>query len=232
MTQATDFDAIRCLDLPLSAQLAAYAKGLEGRLPVLWAAYQALVEQLVRADAGQAAPAIGQPLPAFLLPDSDGQLVALADLLREAALVVSFNRGNWCSFCRLELAALSDRYAKLRAAGAEVVSIMPERSGATATLRQKLDLPFRILSDLDNGYAAGCGLMVSLGTSVRELFLEAGLDLAAFQGNDSFFVPIPATYLIDQGGIIRARFVDVDFRRRMAPEAILTTILDLQSGQR
>jgi len=230
MTQATDFDTIRCLDLPLAEKLDAYARGLEGRLPLLWAAYQALVEQLASADAGHAAPAVGQRLPAFLLPDSDGRLVASADLLRDGALVVSFNRGHWCSFCRLELTALTDCYAEFRAAGAQVVSIMPERSGPTAALRQELDLPFRILSDLDNGYAAGCGLMISLGERIKELFLEADLDLASFQGNDSFFVPIPATYVLDQGGIIRARAVNVDFRHRMAPEEILTALRDLNLG--
>lgn len=230
MTQAMDFDTIRCLDLPLAEKLEAYAHGLKGTRPLLWAAYQALVEQLARAEVGQAAPAVGQRLPAFLLPDSDGRLVASADLLHDGALVVSFNRGHWCSFCRLELTSFADHYPALLAAGARVVSIMPERSGPTATLRRELNLPFGILSDLDNGYAAGCGLMISLGERIREIFLEGGLDLGISQGNDSFFVPIPATYVIDQNDIIRARVVDVDFRRRMAPEKIITALRDLNPG--
>jgi len=231
MTQATDFDTIRCLDLPLVEKLEAYSRHLEGTRPVVWAAYEALVEQLACSDAGKAAPAVGERLPAFLLPDSAGQLVASADLLHDGCLVVSFNRGHWCSFCRLELTALADHYPALLAAGARVVSIMPERSGPTAALRRELNLPFGILSDLDNGYAAGCGLMISLGEKIRKLFLEAGLNLAVSQGNDSFFVPIPATYVIDQDAIILASVVDVDFRRRMAPEEILTALRDLNPDQ-
>ena len=97
------FDEIRCLDVPLAQKLAAYRDQLTDTRPIIARAYDDLVSRLVDAGAGAGAPDIGSTLPAFLLPDNDGRLVSSAELLSAGPLVVSFNRGHWCEYCRLEL---------------------------------------------------------------------------------------------------------------------------------
>lgn len=218
---SSGFEKIRCLDAPLADKLAAYTDHLAGSKPVIARVYSALVERLVAADAGSGAPGEGSALPAFLLPDSAGNLVGSTDLLGAGPLVVSFNRGHWCVYCRLELLALAEIYPDIKRLGGELVSIMPDCATPVRHLRETFDIPFGILTDIDNGYALTCGLMVSLGDAVREVYLNAGRDLSEFQRNDACFVPIPATYVIGSDGRVHGRLVHPDFSRRMAPEDIL-----------
>ena len=220
----SDFEKIRCLDAPLADKLAAWAKQLPDTAPNFAREYSKLVDRLLAANAGSDAPEIGSVLPAFLLPDNEGHLVSSTDLLGAGPLVVSFNRGHWCSFCQLELLALAEIYPEVKRLGGELISIMPDRAESVRRLRETFDIPFRILTDLDNGYALTCGLMVSLGDTVRELYLDAGRDLAEFQGNDAWFVPIPATYVIRTDGRIHNRFIDPDFGHRMTPNDILESM--------
>ena len=220
----SNFEKIRCLDAPLSDKLAAWEKQLPDTASDIARETSKLVDRLLAANAGSEAPEIGSVLPAFLLPDNDGRLVRSTDLLDAGPLVVSFNRGQWCSYCRLELLALAEIYPQVKRLGGELISIMPERAASVRGLRETLDIPFRVLTDLNNGYALTCGLMIALGDTVREVYLDAGKDLAEFQGNDAWFVPIPATYVIGTDGRIHNRFVDPDYGHRMAPNDILESI--------
>lgn len=215
------FEKIRCLDAPLADKLAAYADHITDSKPLIARVYSALIERLLAADAGSGAPEVGSVLPAFLLPDSAGNLVGSADLLGAGPLVVSFNRGHWCSYCRLELLALAEIYPDIKRLGGELISIMPDCAKPVRRFRETFDIPFRILTDIDNGYALTCGLMVSLGNAIREMYLSSGTDLSEYQGNDTCFVPIPATYIIGSDGRVHGRFVHPDFSRRMAPEDVL-----------
>lgn len=217
----TGFEEIRCLDASLADKLAAYADHLTDFQPAMARVYSALVERLQAGDAGAGALEEGSALPGFLLPDSAGNLIGSTDLLGAGPLVVSFNRGHWCAYCRLELLALADIYPSIERLGGDLVSIMPDCAAPIRQFRDTFDIPFRILTDIDNGYALTCGLMVSLGNAIREMYLSVGRDLSEYQGNDACFVPIPATYVIGPEGRVHGRFVNPDFRRRMAPEDIL-----------
>ena len=215
------FEEIRCHDSSLADKLAAYTDHLTENLSDFARVYSTLVERLLAADAGSGALEAGSPLPAFLLCDNDGKLVSSAELLKTGPLVLSFNRGHWCSYCRLELLALAEIYPAIKRLGAELVSIMPDSAAPIRRIREEFQIPFRILTDIDNGYALSCGLVVSLGDAVREMYLSVGRDLSQFQGNDAYFVPIPATYIIGTNTRVSGRLVDPDFRRRMAPDDIL-----------
>jgi len=215
------FEEIRCLDAPLADRLATYANHLTEARPGIASVYSTLVDRLVAANAGSNAPKLGSLLPAFLLPDNEGRLVSSTDLLSTGPLVVSFNRGHWCAFCQLELLALAEIYPEVKRLGGELISVMPDSAAPTSLLRETFDLPFRILTDIDNGYALTCGLMISLGEAIREIYLGAERDLAKYQGNDAWFVPIPATFVVGRDGRIHGRLVDPDFRRRMVPSDIL-----------
>ena len=76
---------------------------------------------------------------------------------------------------------------------------------------------------MDNGYAMSLNLVFWVGDEMRKFMSEAGLDLAEFQGNKSWMVPVPATFVVGRDGVIRARFVDPDYRKRMTVETMLAS---------
>jgi peroxiredoxin len=201
-------------------------------------AYDRLVARLVESGAGTSAPRVGDPLPPFVLPSESGDLtsgsgdlIGSAGMLERGPLVVSFNRGHWCEFCKLELLALTRIHAEAAAMGAEIVSIMPERLAFARKAKSELRLPFRVLTDTDNAYAFSLGLMMWVGSEIEELYAKAGVDLPDFSGNDAWFLPIPATFVVDRDGVVAARFVDPDFRKRMEMAEVLKALQSL-SGVR
>jgi peroxiredoxin len=220
-------DALRdadSLDAPLAARLAAY-RADSGRLrPDFARGYDELVARLAALDRGNIGPQVGDRLTEFNLPDANGRLVSLASLLRSGPAVVSLNRGHWCPYCRLELRALAAVHDEIRGLGAWLVSIMPEGARFTGAYARRNALPFPILSDIDLGYALALGLVFWVGAEVQRLYEEAGIDLAQFQGNGGFFLPVAAKFVVGQDGRIKARQVNVEFRQRMEPAAVVAAL--------
>jgi hypothetical protein len=85
-------------------------------------------------------------------------------------------------------------------------------------------VPFRVLTDLDLAYALSLGLVFWVGEKIKQTYLGFGIDLERFQGNGGWFLPLPATLVIGRDGLVKARFVDPDFRYRMGIEEILGAI--------
>jgi peroxiredoxin len=228
MTEATALDEafrkICATEAPLGERLALLTAAVETHSRPFAAAYQNLITQIQNAAAGVTAPALGQRFPPFLLPDHTGHLVGLDDLLAKGPVIVSFNRGHWCEYCELELRAFAGAHAEFAARGAQVVSIMPERGEYTRNVRTLTDDTLTVLSDIDNGYALSVGVVMWLGDEVRSLYQTFGLDIERYQGNATWFVPIPATFVLDRDGVIVGRKVDPDFRSRMDMEEILATL--------
>jgi peroxiredoxin len=144
--------------------------------------------------------------------------------LAKGPLVVSFNRGPWCDYCGLELHALARAYPGIVAAGGEVVSVVPETAKYAEVLQGSRGLPFRVLTDLDLAYALSLGLVFWVGDKIKEMYGQFGIDLAQFQGNGGWLLPIPATLVVGQDGRVKARFVDPDFRHRMDIEEIFKAL--------
>ncbi|MGH6748375.1 MAG: peroxiredoxin-like family protein [Methyloceanibacter sp.] len=218
------FQQADTLKAPLSERLSFYLGESRKLLPDLEATYDQLVERIRGNGADAMVPAIGERLPNFLMTDSGGRLVGLSSLIAKGPVVVSFNRGPWCDYCGLELNALARAYPEIVAAGGEVVSIVPETGRYADNLRNVRDLPFRVLTDLDLAYALTLGLVFWVGEKIKQTYQGFGIDLERFQGNGGWFLPIPATLVVGQDGLVKARFVDPDFRHRMAIEDILGAV--------
>jgi peroxiredoxin len=222
-----DFEIARALGGPLSAQLASYDARLRERNPATGDAYQGLVDHLTKVEAAANAPVAGDDFPPFLLPDENGRLISSAELLATGPLVVSFNRGNWCPFCWLELSALETCYSAILDEGGSVVSITPEVATFARRLKNRLGLSFPVLTDLDNGYALELGLAIALTDEVRAVYNKARIDLGTFQRSDGWFLPIPATMVIDRRGVVRHAYVNADFRERIEPGCIPDVLSEL-----
>ena len=212
------------LDAPLDERLRLYLDESRQLLPELEATYDELVARLAANAPDSLVPAVGEPMPHFCMTDSEGRLIDLPSLLEKGPLVLSFNRGPWCDYCGLELHALSRAYADILDAGAEVVSIVPETAKYACALQESRSVPFRVLTDLDLGYALGLGLVFWVGEKIMTMYKDFGIDLEQFQGNGGWLLPIPATIVIGPDGCVRARFVDPDFRHRMRIEDVLEAV--------
>jgi peroxiredoxin len=208
------FGRVRDLDASLRDQLRAFAETVRRDRPEFAAAVDRLVTRLHQYGAGESAPQIGDPMPPFVLPDETGQMVSLDELLNRGPVAVTFHRGHWCPYCRININALVQAHKELAVDEGEIVAIIPDRQKFAADLKLASDVPFPILTDADNGYALSLNLTIWVGAEIKNM-MEGRLDLPNFQGNGSWMLPIPATFVVGRDGLIRARFIDPDYRKRM-----------------
>jgi peroxiredoxin len=217
------FIRARELDASLGEQLRAFADAARQRQPHFAEAVDRLVERLRRYGAGESAPRPGEPMPPFVLPDDTGHLVSLDRLLRNGPVAVTFHRGHWCPYCRININALAQAHGEIAREGGQIVAIMPDRQKFVAELRSQSNVPFPILTDMDNGYALSLNLTIWVGAEMQKL-MEQRQDLPTFQGNGSWMLPVPATFVIGRDGLIRARFIDPDYRKPMAIADMLAAL--------
>ena len=217
---------IRCrnLEVPLTDRLRTFANELRRLGPHFQAAVDALVSRLAESNAGATAPKVGEPMPAFLLPDEQGRLVRLEDFLDEGPVALAFNRGHWCPYCRINIDALARSEEEVSAEHRHIVAIVPDRQRFALWLKSDAKAPFPVLSDMDNGYAMTVGLAFYVGDELKHMMVSSGSDPSVSQGTDNWMLPIPATFIVGTDGIVRARFVDPDYRTRMATEDMLAAL--------
>jgi peroxiredoxin len=215
------FRRCRDLDASLNERLRAFADEVRTMAPSFAASVDELITRLRASDAGASAPQPGDLMPPFLLPDDEGRLVGLEDLIGKGPVAVTFHRGHWCPYCRINTSALARAQAELQETGGKVVAIMPDRQQFAAEFKAEAGAAFPVLTDLDNAYAMSLNLAIWMGTELEKMIASAGFELPKYQGNNSWIVPIPATFVVGTNGVVTARFVDPDYRRRMAIEELI-----------
>ena len=129
------FGRVRDLDLSLQEQLRTFAATVRRERPEFAAAVDRLVEQLRQYGAGESAPRIGEPMPPFVLPDETGRMVSLEELLNRVPVAVTFHRGHWCPYCRINIDALVQAHRQLPTGEGQIIAIMPDRQRFIADLK-------------------------------------------------------------------------------------------------
>lgn len=215
------FRRARDMDASMNERLGAFAQAVRELNPAFALAVDRLIRRLQESGAGDTAPMVGDVLPPFFLPDDAGRIVSLEDLTAKGPVAVTFHRGHWCPYCRISINTLARATERIEALGASIVAIVPEREEFTAELRFEANVPFPVLTDLDNGYALSLNLAVWVGADLQQHMAGRGRTLPDFMGNDTWVLPIPATFVIGRDGVVKARFVDPDYRRRMAVDDLL-----------
>ena len=213
----------RCRDLevPLADRLQAFADDLRRVSPEFASAVDVLVSRLDECDAGATAPKVGEPMPAFLLPDDQGRLISLEDFLGEGPVALAFNRGYWCPYCRINVQALARAEEKVASEKRHIVAIVPDRQKFAAWMKSDTKAPFPVLTDMDNGYAMTLDLAFYVGDELKHMMVSSGWDPSVTQGRENWMLPIPATFVVGTDGIVHARFVDPDYRTRMSIEDLI-----------
>lgn len=166
----------------------------------------------------------GDLAPSFTLPNTRGVPITSTDFLKTGPLVVSFYRGGWCPYCNLELHALQKTLSEMKAFGAQLVAISPQSPDNSLSTLEKHGLTFEVLSDVGNKVGQDFGLVFALADRLRPIYKEFGFDIPAYNGDNSYKIPIPATYIIASDNTIVYSFVNADYSQRSEPADIIDTL--------
>ena len=200
------------------------AHGAAKRPPEITATMRAATDNLAKSGIKDQTLKEGEKIPAFSLPNALGKPVSSADVLAGGPAVLNFYRGGWCSYCNIEMRALQDRLPEIEDLGATLVAIAPELPTKAEATQAKNELTYEVLSDVGNDLSRKFGLVFALAEEVREIYQSMGIDVPDYNGDDSFELPIPATYVVGNDGTVLKAFADPDHTKRLDVEDILEVL--------
>lgn len=183
-----------------------------------------IFQGILDSNIGENALRVGNAAKPFTLPNATGGQTNLSDLTSAGPVVLSFYRGGWCPYCNMEFKALNDIVPQIKELGAQLVGISPELPDQSMSTKEKHSLQFEVLSDVGNQVAKDYGIVMNVPERFRPYYLQWGLDVPKVNGDDSWELPIPATFIIDNQGTIRDRYINKDYRQRMEPEDIIKAL--------
>ncbi|MGI9036241.1 MAG: peroxiredoxin-like family protein [Pyrinomonadaceae bacterium] len=182
-------------------------------------------------EAAKTALNVGAKMPSFKLSDATGKTVGSNDLLKQGNLVVVFYRGSWCPYCNLYLRNLQKNLAQIKAAGGNLVAISVENPDNSLTVARKNALDFTVLSDPNLSVARKFGIVYELPKETDALYKSHGLDVAKHNAMDKAELPLSATYVVNRKGEIVYAYLEQDYKKRAAPEAIIETLSKIKSSE-
>jgi len=168
---------------------------------------------------------IGATAPEFTLNDASGRPVRSADLLALGPLVLDFFRGRWDAYCVTEIEAWRDLYPRLREAGVLLAAISPQTTRQSDFMVGQHGLPFPVLSDPDCTLADKFSLAYSIPDYQREYYRSILVNIPFINGDNSWRLILPATYVLSPAGRVVHAEAYADFRVRPEPEEILAAAL-------
>jgi peroxiredoxin len=187
------------------------------------------IDSLRKSGAADKTLKSGAKAPAFTLKNQNGEDVSSADLLSRGPLVVSFTRGGWCPFCAAEVRALNDLYDQFQQAGIELVVVSPQSVDRAAKQAADDKVKFNLLADANNEVGKAFGVVYTFPEDLKNVYLSAfKIDIPAINDTSVWQLPIPARFVLDQGGIIRDVKVDPDYRYRPEPSEALSIAKSLR----
>ena len=173
--------------------------------------------------------AVGDRAPEFTLPDAAGRAVSLRHRLTTGPVVLSFYRGDWCPYCNLELRALQAHLPEIRSLGASLIAISPQATDHAASLAEREGLGFDVLSDIHQEAIRAYRLQFPPPAAVKDVYAnQFGNDLSAQNADGSWDLPVPATFVLDRDGMVRAASVSADYTTRMEPDDVLDALRRLR----
>jgi peroxiredoxin len=214
--------------MSLEQELASFKAEFSRTAPAGRAAlYEAKIEEL-RADFALAsAVGVDEAAPDFALPNAAGKSIVLKELLRTGPVILTFYRGGWCPYCNIQLRAYQSVLPQISASGARLVAISPQLPDNSLDTANKNALTFDVLSDVRNEVARSYGLVYSLPEEIRAALRSNNKALPSINGDQSWELPVPATYVIARDQHVALAYIEVDYRKRLEPEALLTRLKSL-----
>jgi len=219
-------------EVGLQARLDAFrAKWMGSAPPEAVRIFKEGIEELRQSGIAEEAVTVGDKAPDFELPNAAGEKIALSALLERGPVVLAWYRGGWCPYCNLELRALQEDLDRIRALGATLVAISPQTVDESWKTRQEKGLEFEVLCDVGNKVGREYGLVYTVSGEVVDQLRQMDVDLNKYNGDDRNELPIPATYVIDQSGVVRFAYVDPDYRNRAEPNDVFEALRGIKNEQ-
>lgn len=176
-------------------------------------------------------PQVGEIFPNITLPNALNKDISLDALLKDNDyLIINFYRGAWCPYCNLELQSLQKIAPNLEPYKASIVAISPQTPDNSLSTKEKNELSFEVLSDNNNSIAKKLGLVFSLAVELRPIYKSFGIDIPQSNNEESYELPMPATFVINKNKEILYVFVDEDYTKRSEPQEILDIIAKNTKG--
>lgn len=211
--------------MSLQEQLDELTTKLRGLVPAeRLAIIDRAVEELHASQIAQRALKSGDKAPGFALPDGDGMIWKSEVLLRGGPLVIVFYRGRWCAYCNAQLAAMQQVHQQIALAGASLVAISPQTQKHSYMTRDMHALRFPVLSDAGNEVARQFGLVYRLSQELQAMYESIMTKLPGYNGDQSWELPMAATYIVRPDGMISYARVDSDWRLRSEPADLLSRL--------
>jgi peroxiredoxin len=211
--------------MSLQSQLDSLTAKLRAMVPAeRLAVVDLAAEELIHSGLANRALKVGDLAPSFELPDGDGMLWRSDDLLRNGPLAIVFFRGRWCAYCNAQLNALQEIHPRIAEAGASLVAISPQTQKHSYMTRDMHKLRFPVLSDAGNQVARKFGLVYRLSPELQAMYESIMTKLPGYNGDQSWELPLAATYVVQPDGKISWSRVDADWRKRPEPGEILKVL--------
>jgi peroxiredoxin len=163
----------------------------------------------------------GSKAPVFELKDHNGKPVSSSELLSRGRLVISFIRGRWCPFCVGQMEAMNLIVPELQQMGASLVAISPQTVQQSFFMHDQHKLRFPLLSDAGNAVARQFGLVYRIPDYQQAVYKRAFVNLPHANGDESWELPIPATFMVERDGAVLYSSANEDYSERPEPMDIL-----------
>jgi peroxiredoxin len=190
-----------------------------------------VVSELKEARFAEKALQAGSTAPDFALKDHHGTMISSAELRTRGRLVICFFRGRWCPFCVGQLEAMNLLLPEIEKAGASLIAISPQTVQQSFFMADQHKLRFPLLSDTGNQIARQFGLVYSVPNNQQAIYRRAFVNLPFANGDDSWELPIPATFIVDRDGKILYSSADEDYTHRPEPLEIVRQLSARPSAQ-
>ena len=206
LTYVVAFYYVNSMDFPQSLKLA--RKNLLEKMPVESLEEINSTTKLLHSKVIPQSLKVGDVVPNFVLPNKNGQLIEIQEILKQGTAVISFYRGTWCQFCSLELKALQQALPAIHMLGGTLMAISPQTFIDSSDSVEEFN--FETLVDKRNQLARQFGIVFEIPEKSRIHYENIGISLPRYNGDESFELPIPATFIVNQDVKIHYAFVDSD----------------------
>ena len=168
---------------------------------------------------------VGDKAPNFTLSNQLGNATSLSDLLKSGRVIVVFYRGAWCPYCNLQLGQLQSKMDLIKSTKTNLVAISPQTPDSSMSMAEKNNFEFEVLSDLGNTVARKFTTVYKHADKATNVIKSLGIDFEGHYGDDSYELPVPAVFVINQDGTVAfAKSEGGDFRIRVEPSEILSAL--------
>jgi peroxiredoxin len=225
---------VASLDLSLQGKLDVLKEEFEGKIapPEVVAVMHRATDDLIASGQAERALKAGDKAPEFTLPDPNGTPISSIDLLAKGPLVLTFYRGVWCPYCNFDLSALESARSEIESRGATLVAVSQQTAANNRKSQQANKLGFPVLVDKGGALAEKFGIRWNVPDDLKAVHQQVGADLEAFNGEDSWTLPMPARYVIGQNGVILYAEVNPDYTRRPEPSHLFPVLDAIKGGDR